>query len=108
LECVDKFCYLADLIGAGGGAEKASRARVRCAWVEFRELSTVNSLTKSRGASLKVKGKIQCLYSECLGYVSETWAMKVKDMARFERTERTMVRWMCVVHFGVTTFEGVL
>jgi len=32
LECIDKFCYLRDLIGAGGGAEKASRARVRCAW----------------------------------------------------------------------------
>jgi len=28
LECIDKCCYL---IGAGGGAEEASRARVRCA-----------------------------------------------------------------------------
>jgi len=31
LECIDKFCYLLDLIGAGVGAEEASRARVRCA-----------------------------------------------------------------------------
>ena len=31
LECVDKFCYLVDMIGTEGGAEKASRARVRCA-----------------------------------------------------------------------------
>jgi len=31
LECVDKFCYLGDLIGAGGGTEKVSRAIVRCA-----------------------------------------------------------------------------
>ena len=30
LECVDKFCYLGDMIGAGGGAEESSRARVRC------------------------------------------------------------------------------
>src|SRR2546425_8446652 len=29
LEVVDKFCYLCDVIGKGGGAEEASRARVR-------------------------------------------------------------------------------
>jgi len=32
-----------------------------------------------------------------LGYTSETWAMKV-DIARLERTERMMVRWMCGAH----------
>ena len=36
LECVDKFCYLGDVIAAGGGAEEASRARVRCAWAKFK------------------------------------------------------------------------
>ena len=35
LECVDKFFYLGDMIGSGGGAEEASRARVRCAWGKF-------------------------------------------------------------------------
>ena len=30
LEVVDKFCYLGDVIGKGGGAEEASGARVRC------------------------------------------------------------------------------
>src|SRR3989441_1024358 len=30
LEVVDKFCYFGDAIGKGGGAEEASRARVRC------------------------------------------------------------------------------
>ena len=54
LECVSKFYYLEDMIGSGGGAEEASRARVRCAWGKFRELAPI--LT-SRGASLKVKGK---------------------------------------------------
>jgi len=43
------------LIDAGGGVEKASRARVRCAWAKFGELTPV--LT-SRGASLKVNGKV--------------------------------------------------
>jgi len=30
LECIDKFCYLGDLIIARGEAEEASRSRVRC------------------------------------------------------------------------------
>jgi len=95
LECVDKFCYLGDMIGAGGGAEESSRARVRCAWGKFRELSP---LLTSRGVSLKVKGK---LYSACVQcvmiYGSETWAMKLEDMQRLERTEKMMIRWMCGV-----------
>ena len=32
LECVDKFCYLGDMIGSEGGTEEASRMRVKCAW----------------------------------------------------------------------------
>jgi len=100
LECVDKFCYLGDMIGAGGGAEDASRARVRCAWGKFRELSP---FLTSRGVSLKVKGK---LYSTCVQcvmiYGSETWAMKVEDMQRLERAEKMMIRWMC----GVTLKDG--
>ena len=31
LECVPKFCYLGDTLGAGEGVEEAARARVRCA-----------------------------------------------------------------------------
>jgi hypothetical protein len=93
LECVENFCYLGDMIGAGGGAEEASRARVRCAWAKFRELAPV--LT-SRGASLKVKGKV---YKACvqrvLVYGSEMWPVKMKDMQHLVRTEWMMVRWMC-------------
>ena len=36
LERLSKFCYLGDMIGSGGGAEEASRARVQCAWGKFR------------------------------------------------------------------------
>ena len=98
LECVEEFCYLRDMIGAGGGAGEAARARVRCAWSKFRELAPV--LT-SRGASLKVKGKV---YRTCVQrvmvYGSETWPMKVEDVQRLERTERMMVRWMCGVRLN--------
>ena len=95
MECVEKFCYLGDMIAAGGGAGEASRARVRCAWAKFKELAPI--LT-SRGASLKVKGRI---YKACmqrvLVYGSETWLVKVEDIQRLERTKRMMVRWMCGV-----------
>ena len=59
-EVVNKFCYLGDMIGAGSGAEEASRARVRCSWSKFRELTPI--LT-SRGATLKAKGRI---YNPCV------------------------------------------
>jgi len=72
-----------------GVCEEASRAMVRATWSKFRELAPI--LTK-RGASLIVKGS---LYSTCvrsvLVYGSETWAMRVEDMNRLERAERSMV-----------------
>ena len=36
LESVDQFCYLGDMLGAGGRAEEATRNRVRCGWAKFR------------------------------------------------------------------------
>ena len=68
---MEKFCYLGDMIGSGGGAKKASRARVRCAWTKFQELSPI--LT-TRGASLEVNGNLYSMYVQIYG--SETWAMK--------------------------------
>ena len=95
MEIVDRFCYLGDVIGAGGGAEEASVARIRCAWAKFRELAP---MLTSRGASLRMKGKIyEACVQSVLMYGSETWAMRVEDMRRLERTERMMVRWMCGV-----------
>jgi hypothetical protein len=101
LECVENFCYLGDMLGSGGGAEDASRTRVRCAWGKFNELAPIIT---SRGASLKLKGKIYraCVQS-VLVYGSETWPMKVVDSDRLERTERAMMRWMC----GVTLRDKI-
>ena len=95
IECVDKFSYLGDVLGKGGGAEEASRNRVRCAWAKFNELAP---FLKGKGPSLKVKGR---WYSACvqraLIYGSSTWPMKVEDMKRLTRAERSMVRLMCCV-----------
>ena len=41
IECVDKFCYLGDMIGAGGGAEEAARTELNVhgeslmSWLQF-------------------------------------------------------------------------
>jgi hypothetical protein len=101
LEIVDRFCYLGDMIGDGGGAEEASRVRVQCAWGKFRALAPI--LT-TRGASLKIKGTIyrSCVQSVMI-YGSETWATKVEDVNRLVRAERMMVRWMC----GVTLKDRI-
>src|ERR1043165_3611088 len=95
LESVDTFCYLGDMLCAGGGVEEAVRCRVRCAWGKFRELAPIITV---RGTSLRVKGKIYkaCVQSLMM-YGSETWAMKVEDTQKLERTEASMMRWMCGV-----------
>ena len=97
LHCVDRFCYLGDMIGEGGGIEEATKARVRCVSSKFMELAP---LLTSRGVSLKLKGKF---YRSCiqrvLVYASETWVMMADDMKRLCRMERSMVRLMC----GVTS-----
>ena len=75
--------------------DEAARARVRCAWAKFKELSPI--LT-ARGASHRMKGKIfrACVQSVLI-YGTETWAMKAENLRSLERTERIMVRWMCGV-----------
>ena len=94
-DCVDEFCYLGDMISAGGGAGASSLARTGSGWKKFRELLP---LLGSRGLSLRAKGQ---LYDACVRsamvYGSETWAVKEGDICRLMRNEMKMVRWMCGV-----------
>ena len=53
LEVVASFCYLGDMLSAGGGCEIAVTTRVKTAWKKFRELLPV--LT-SRHLSCKTRG----------------------------------------------------
>ena len=95
IEHVERFCYLGDMIGRGGGAEDAARCRIRCAWGKFNDVS--HFLTR-RGLSLKRKGCIYDLYvRRTLVHGSETWPMKAVDVQQITRTERSMVRRMCGV-----------
>ena len=116
---MSKFCYLGDTLGSGEGVVEAARARVICAWAKVKELSPILTV---RGTSYRVKGRI---YSACvqsvLIYGTETWAMKADDLRSLERTEHTMVRWMCGLslkdrkrsedfcnHLGINCVAGVV
>ena len=60
LEVIASFCYLGDMLSAGGGCEMAVTTRVKTAWKKFRELLPV--LT-SRHLSYKTRGHV---YSSCV------------------------------------------
>ena len=94
LKVVDKFCYLGDMLDAGGGAESSTVTRV-CGWKKFRELLP---LLTTKAISFKVKGE---LYAACVRsvilYGSETWPIKVEKSQRLHRNEISMIRWMCGV-----------
>ena len=60
LEVGASFCYLGDMLSAGGGCEIAVTTRVTTAWKKLRELLQV--LT-SRHLSYKTRGHV---YSSCV------------------------------------------
>jgi hypothetical protein len=101
LECVNRFCYLGDMLGAAGGCGEASRTRVRGAWGQFKEFA---ELLTRRGIPLRQKGRVyrSCVQSVMV-YASETWAVRVEEEQRMERNENVMLRWMC----GVTLRDKV-
>ena len=81
------------MIGTGGGVEEASRARV-C----MRQVKRIIANSNIKRRIFKGKGEtVQCMCPVCLTYGSKTWAMKVMNMQRLERTEKMMIRWMCGV-----------
>ena len=95
LEMVDRFCYLGDTISSGGGATASVVARIGVGWRKFRELKPI--LT-SRAFSHLTKGVVYSTsVRSAMIYGSQTWALKADDVARLERTENAMLRWMCGV-----------
>ena len=91
-EAVQQFCYLGDMLSAGGGAEASSVSRTSCAWKKFRELFPILS---SRTFSLKKKDSFnQACVRPVLLYGSETWPVKEEDLVRLHCTEMSMLCWM--------------
>jgi len=73
----------------------AVTARVISARKKFREYLAIHTAI---GFSLKQKGKVYatCVRS-CLMHCTETWPMKVDHELKLNRTEMSMIRWMCGV-----------
>ena len=78
-----------------GGVEQPVAARVRAAWMRFREVGRILCM---QGASLRIKSVV---YKACvrsvLMYEAETWAMKIEVCKRLQATERRMLRMICEV-----------
>ena len=95
LQVVPEFCYLGDMLSAGGGCELAAITRSKCAWGKFRQLLP---LLSNRHLPLLTRGKV---YSSCvrsvMQHAAETWAMKVDTLNRLRRNDRAMIRWICNV-----------
>ena len=92
LEVVPEFCYLGDMLSAGGGCELASISRCKCAWAKFRQLFP---LLGNRHLSLLTRGRV---YSTCVKramlHADETWLVKVSTLNRLRRNDHAMIRWM--------------
>ncbi|KAI8496011.1 hypothetical protein Bbelb_264270 [Branchiostoma belcheri] len=95
LDVEPSFCYLGDMLCAGGGCELAATTRCCVAWGKFKKLLPI--LT-SRHLSLKTRGKVfsSCVRSAML-HGSETWAPTAPELQRLRRNDRSMVRWICGV-----------
>ena len=95
LDCDATFCYLGDMLSAGGGCKHAIATRCCVAWKKFRKLLPI--LT-SKQLTFKIRGKVYntCVRSVLL-YGSETWAPNASDLQRLRRNDRAMIRWICNV-----------
>ena len=95
LEVVASFCYLGDMLSAGGGCEITVTTRVKTAWKKVRELLPV--LT-SRHLSYKTHGHVyrSCLRSAML-HASETWPLTKTNLQLLQRNDRAMIRQICSI-----------
>ena len=83
------------MLSQEGGCEHAILKRIQTGWLKFRELS---GLLIGKGMSLKSKGIIYTTYIRPamlygMLYV-ETWATKIEDIRKMQRSEMRMLRWM--------------
>ena len=95
LEVIPEFCYLGDMLSAGGECELAPIARCMCAWAKFHQLLF---LLANRYLSLLTRDRV---YSTCVRramlHAAETWLVTVSTLNRLRRNDLAMIRWMCNV-----------
>ena len=90
VKVVASFCYLGDMLSAGGGCEMKVTTRVKTAWKNFRELLPVLTFCQ---LSYKTCGHV---YSTCersaMLHASETWPLTKRNLQRLQRNDRAMIR----------------
>ena len=93
LEAVDRFCYLGDMLSAGGGCMAAATARCRCAWGKFRENLP---LLTSKPVPFDLRGHLfSSNVRSSMLHGTETWPMTSAALHRLCRNDRAMIRWIC-------------
>ena len=95
LRLSQEFCYLGNMLYAGGGYELAAVIRCKCGWGQFRQLLYLltdhNLLLVNRG-----RVYLTCVRSVML-HVAETWAMTAATLNRLPGNDRAMIRSNCNV-----------
>ena len=90
---VTDFCYLGDMISAGGGCELSSITRCKSAWSKFRQLFPI--LTNLH-LLFTTSGQIYNTYIRAVMlYSSETWSLTTPFLNRLKRNDLAMIRWIC-------------
>ena len=83
------------MLSQEGSCEHSILKRIQTGWLKFRELS---GLLIGKGMSVRSKGII---YTKCIRpvmlYGSETWATKIEDIRKMQRSEIRMLIWMAGV-----------
>ena len=92
LEEVDSFCYLGDVVHAGGSPLAAVVSRVRAAWAKWKELAP---FLAGRGFSVHSKAR---LFVSCVRpvatYAAGLWPVRDDGLRLLSRMEARMLRWM--------------
>ena len=95
LEAVDRFCYLGDMLSAGGGCMAAATARCRCAWGKFRKNLP---LLTSKPVPFDLRGRLfSSNVRSSMLHGTETWPMTSAALHRLCRNDRAMICWICGV-----------
>ena len=89
---VSSFCYLGDMFGPEGGAERTVKMGVAIAWSKWRELS---GLLRNRSIPLKNRAAVYdlCIRSAFL-YTSETWPLTQNLEITIRSCDGRMIRMM--------------